>query len=88
MIAESQGSRQPRPCSAPAAGYAQLLAWARAAGGNAHIAWAVEGTRHYGLGLAQHLASAGQHVAEIDSSRHVGRRRAGKSDAIDVLARP
>jgi len=80
---------------ATAAGYARLLDWAQAAGGSARIAWAVEGTRHYGLGLSRHLASEGQFVAEIDSSRHVGRRRAGKSDAIDavraareLLARP
>jgi hypothetical protein len=72
-----------------------LLAWAQAAGGNAPITWAVKGTRHYGLGLARHLASKGEYVAEIDSSRHVGRRRTGKSDAIDavraareLLARP
>ena len=75
--------------------YERLLAWAWAAAQNAPIAWAVEGTRHYGLGLARHLASQGQQVAEIDSSRHVGKRRAGKSDAIDavraareLLARP
>ena len=80
---------------ATVAGYARLLACARRAGRNAPIAWAVEGTRHYGLGLARYLASEGQHVAEIDSSRHVGKRRAGKSDAIDavraareLLARP
>jgi len=80
---------------ATAAGYARLLAWAEAAAQNATLAWAVEGTRHYGLGLARHLTSAGQHVEEIDSSRHVGKRRAGKSDAIDavraareLLARP
>jgi transposase len=80
---------------ATAAGYARLLAWAQAAAQNAPVVWAVEGTRHYGLGLARHLASAGQHVAEIDASRHVGKRRAGKSDAIDavraareLLARP
>ena len=80
---------------ATAAGYARLLAWARAAAHEAPVTWAVEGTRHYGLGLARHLTGAGQRVAEIDSSRHVGRRRAGKSDAIDavraareLLARP
>src|SRR5262249_8604349 len=46
-------------------------------------------------GLARHLASAGEQVTEIDSTRHVGKRRAGKSDAIDavraareLLARP
>ena len=80
---------------ATAAGYVQLLAWARVAAQGAPITWAVEGTRHYGLGLARHLGSQGQQVAEIDASRHVGRRRAGKSDAIDavraareLLARP
>ena len=77
------------------AGYAQLLAWARAAAGGSRVVWAVEGTRHYGLGLARHLASAGEQVSEIDAGRHLGKRRAGKSDAIDavraareLLARP
>jgi transposase len=77
------------------AGYADLLAWAAAAGAGQQVAWAVEGTRHYGLGLARHLAGAGQLVAEIDSTRHLGKRRAGKNDRIDavraareLLARP
>ena len=55
----------------------------------------MEGTRHYGLGLARYLAGAGRQVSEIGSTRHVGKRRAGKSDAIDavraareLLARP
>jgi transposase len=66
-------------------GYAELLAWVRSAAGNRQVAWAVEGTRHYGLGLARHLSSAGEQVSEIDCSRHVGKRRAGKSDPIDAL---
>ena len=77
------------------AGYARLLAWARLAAGDSRVVWAVEGTRHYGLGLARHLAGAGEQVSEIDAGRHVGKRRAGKSDAIDavraareLLARP
>jgi len=80
---------------ATAAGYAQLLTWARLAARDSRVVWAVEGTRHYGLGLARYLASQGQQVIEIDNTRHVGRRRAGKSDAIDavraareLLARP
>ena len=80
---------------ATTAGYAQLLAWARTAAGDSPAVWAVEGTRHYGLGLARYLAGAGERVSEIDASRHVGKRRAGKSDAIDavraareLLARP
>ena len=80
---------------ATAAGYVQLLGWAQAAAAGRAAVWAIEGTRHYGLGLARYLASQGQQVAEIDATRHVGRRRAGKSDPIDavraareLLARP
>jgi transposase len=81
--------------AATTAGYAQLLAWARSAAGDIRVVWAVEGTRHYGLGLARYLACAGEQVTEIDNTRHVGKRRAGKSDVIDavraareLLARP
>jgi transposase len=77
------------------AGYAQLLDWANTAAAGTRAAWAVEGTRHYGLGLARYLEGKGQQVAEIDSTRHIGKRRAGKSDPIDavraareLLARP
>jgi transposase len=80
---------------ATTAGYGQLLAWARQAAGDCPVAWAIEGTRHYGLGLARHLTGQGEHVSEIDCSRHIGKRRAGKSDQIDavraareLLARP
>jgi transposase len=76
-------------------GYAAVLAWARRAAGDTPLRWAIEGTRHYGLGLARHLTSAGEQVEEIDAGRHVGKRRAGKSDSIDavraareLLARP
>jgi transposase len=76
-------------------GYQQLLAAARAMAGDGRVVWAVEGTRHYGLGLARYLVSQGQQVAEIDNSLHLGKRRAGKSDPIDsvraareLLARP
>jgi transposase len=44
---------------ATAAGYTRLLAWARSAAGDSPVVWAVEGTRHYGLGLARHLVSQG-----------------------------
>jgi transposase len=80
---------------ADAGGYARLLAWASAAAGGGRAAWAVESTRHYGLGLARYLTAADQQVFEIDSTRHLGKRRAGKSDPIDavraareLLARP
>ena len=76
-------------------GYGELLAWAGTVAAGRQLVWAIEGTRHYGLGLARHLVAAGQQVAEIDSTPHVGKRRAGKSDPIDavraareLLARP
>jgi transposase len=76
-------------------GYGELLAWAGEVAAGRQLVWAIEGTRHYGLGLARHLAAAGQQAAEIDSTPHVGKRRAGKSDPIDavraareLLARP
>jgi len=67
------------------AGYAQLLGWARAAAGGGQVAWAIEGTRSYGAGLARYLAAAGEQVAEIDGGHCLGKRRAGKSDAIDAV---
>src|SRR5436305_6789774 len=80
---------------ATAAGYAQLAAWAAAAAGGRPLVWAIEGARFYGLGLARHLARAGQQLADIDTARHLGKRRAGKTDEIDavraareLLARP
>ena len=76
-------------------GYAAALAWARQEADEAGLAWAIEGTRHYGLGLARYLAAAGEHVEETGASKHAGKRRNGKSDAIDavraareMLARP
>jgi transposase len=70
---------------ATTAGYGDLLAWARGRAAGTPLAWAIEGTGHYGLGLARHLASQGEQVAEIGSTRHIGKRRAGKTDAIDAL---
>ena len=81
--------------AATTAGYAELLAWADSTAAGRELTWAIEGTRHYGLGLARHLAAAGQRVSEISGTRHIGKRRAGKSDPIDavraareLLARP
>ena len=80
---------------ATTAGYAQLLARVRAEAGAGRGIWAVEGTRHYGLGLTRYLLDQAEQVSEIDCGKHIGKRRAGKSDAIDavraareLLARP
>ena len=80
---------------ATTAGDEQLLAWVRTAARDRQAVWAMEGTRHYGLGLARYLAGQGEQVSEIDCGRHISKRRAGKSDPIDavraareLLARP
>src|SRR5262249_8948202 len=75
----------PVQVSADPSGYAAVLAWARGAAGGGELRWAIEGTRHYGLGLARHLARAGEQVEEIDAGRHLSKRRMGKSDAIDAV---
>jgi transposase len=67
------------------AGYQDLLAWVDGAASGGRVAWAVEGTRHYGLGLCRFLTANDQRVIEIDGTPHLGRRRAGKSDPIDSL---
>jgi transposase len=84
-----------RQFTADPEGYAAVLAWARQETGTTERQWAIEGTRHYGLGLARYLTAAREHVEEIDSGKHAGTRRNGKSDAIDavraareLLARP
>jgi hypothetical protein len=56
--------------AATTAGYEQLLAWVRSAAGDKQAVWAVEGTRHYGLGLARHLSGG-------LTPSPVGRRRKG-----------
>jgi transposase len=70
---------------ATAAGYGELLTWAEGVAAGRRLAWAIEGTRHYGLGLARHPTAVGQQVSEIDGTRHAGKRRAGKSDPIDAI---
>jgi transposase len=69
---------------ASGAGYAELLAWARALG--EVEAWGVEGTGSYGAGLARFLAAHGQHVVEVNRPDRAARRRHGKSDAVDADA--
>jgi transposase len=92
-ICDARGRAVSQPqVPATTAGYGELLAWVRSAARDRQAVWAVEGTRHYRLGLARHLTSAGEQVSKIDCSRHIGKRRAGKSDPIDavreLLARP
>ena len=66
------------------AGYRQLLMWARGLG--PVVAFGVEGTGSYGIGLARYLVGAGCQVVEINRPNRQTRRRRGKSDPIDAEA--
>jgi hypothetical protein len=66
------------------AGYRQLLVWARGLG--PVVAFGVEGTGSYGIGLARYLVGAGCQVVEINRPNRQTRRRRGKSDPIDAEA--
>jgi len=69
-----------REIAATLAGYRSLLLWARELG---VPAFAIEGTRSYGAGLARFRTSAGVEVFECERPRREERRR-GKSDLIDA----
>jgi transposase len=71
---------------ASTAGYRELERWAAdlAADGQ-QLAFGIEGTGSYGVGLCEHLQRSGQSVVEVERPRRRG-RRAGKSDRIDALA--
>jgi transposase len=64
-------------------GYAELLTWGAAHG--RVVAFGVEGTGSYGVGLARFLRRHGHTVIEVSRPpRKAERRAAGKSDTIDA----
>ncbi|MGC0250589.1 IS110 family transposase [Pseudactinotalea sp. Z1748] len=68
-------------------GYAQLEAWAASLAGNGRvIAFGVEGTGSYGVGLASFLRRTGHRVIEVNRGDRRGRRSNGKSDTLDAEA--
>ena len=67
-----------------AAGYRQLLVWARTLGTVRQAG--VECTGSYGAALARHLRSEGVEVIEVNQPDKATRRRRGKTDAIDAEA--
>jgi transposase len=67
-----------------AAGYRQLLGWARTLGTVRQAG--VECTGSYGAALARHLRSEGVEVIEVNQPDKATRRRRGKTDAIDAEA--
>lgn len=74
-----------RSFPATARGYRQLLAWL--AGFGEVVLVGVEGTGSYGAGLTRHLLAHGIAVVEVDRPNRQNRRRRGKSDTVDAIAR-
>mgnify|MGYP001756625252 CR=1 FL=1 len=64
------------------AGYAEFLTWARTFGPINAIG--IEGTGHYGAGLARYLRSEGVTVREVSRPTRQHRARHGKTDAADA----
>ena len=69
--------------AASAAGYRQLLAWARSNSGSR--IWVVEGTGSYGAGLTTYLSEQNEVVYEGDHPKRSWRGPAGKSDQLDAI---
>jgi transposase len=67
-----------------AAGYRQLLSWARGLGTLRRAG--VECTGSYGAALTRYLLAAGLEVVEVNQPDKASRRRRGKTDAIDAEA--
>jgi transposase len=66
-------------------GCRMLLAWALRHAPGRQLAWAVEGTRSHGLGLARMLQASGQAVVEAGRPARASKRPGGKSDPADAL---
>jgi transposase len=68
-------------------GYAQLEAWAASLAGNGRVvAYGIEGTGSYGVGLASFLRRTGHRVIEVNRGDRRSRRSNGKSDTLDAEA--
>ncbi len=65
-------------------GYAAALRFA-AGTANGRRAWAIEGTGHYGAGLARFLAERGETVFETGRTPRAERRLRGKDDSLDAV---
>jgi transposase len=67
-----------------AAGYRQLLAWARGFGVLERAG--VEGTGSYGVAVSRYLSSQAITVIEVNRPDRAARRRHGKTDTVDAVA--
>src|SRR4249920_2762838 len=73
-----------RAVAANGRGYAQALRFAHRYAGGTRV-WAIEGTGHYGAGLARYLSERGEAVLEVGRSPRNERRLRGKDDQLDAV---
>jgi transposase len=74
-------------CEVPAtaAGIEELIGWSLAQVPGPEVAFAIEGTRSYGIGLARVVTRLGMAVIELERPARAARRGRGKTDAIDAV---
>jgi transposase len=84
VAATSGGLVGQRSLPASARGYAEAVRFADERAPGARV-WAVEGTGHYGAGLARHLSSRGETVLEAGRGPREERRLRGKDDPLDAV---
>ena len=74
-----------REVPATAAGIDELIGWSLAQAPGPEVAFAIEGTRSYGIGLARAVTRLGMAVIELERPARAQRRGRGKTDAIDAV---
>ena len=75
----ARGSQRSNP-----RGYAAALRFAGAHSIGRRV-WAIEGSGHYGAGLARYLARHGEAVVEVSRMPRSGQRLEGKDDRLDAV---
>lgn len=85
VIAGPSGAvRDWREVPADARGIDSLIGWALEGTTGDRLAFAIEGSRSYGIGLARAVAGLGLAVIEVERPSRTSRRGRGKSDRIDA----
>jgi transposase len=84
VVAPTGGVVAQRSVRASARGYAEAVRFADEHAPGARV-WAVEGTGHFGAGLARHLSSVGEAVIESARGPRDERRLRGKDDSLDAV---
>jgi hypothetical protein len=84
VVAPSGGMVAQQSVRASARGYAQAVRFADEHARGARV-WSVEGTGHYGAGLARHLSHQGETVLEAGRGPRDERRLRGKNDPLDAV---